>query len=404
MSKFKKEEEYPYKPEHLVTNKPVDEKKRKKFSFGYITDIFITEFPTETTNPYTINEKEQIVEIDPKYEGTDETPDMMTSFHRFHYKIATSLSFQFIIFLIIFINMAVIIVNAIPTIQSYVSYYMIVIDRICLGIFIFECGVNIIAFRSYYIKSISHVFDLIIILLSIVETLESPLVLITKNTSQLKTILLCFRGLRSLRIFRAMRIFTFIPSFKKTFQTALKNSETIISMLILWFFSIYIFTIIAYINFKDTQPENYGTFNVAFVSMFRCGMHAMWGRMAFANGGEAMHFISIYIFVQYIIFFSMMNAIITSSMVYGSQKLDQKRLMKKDKEGERIERKQADLFRKSAKNLRNTLPRTPFMVKKENEVMSILEEVESMILIQKEMERLVEGVLDAPIEIMHLDD
>lgn len=100
----------------------------------------------------------------------------------------------------------------------------------------------------------------------------------------------------------------------------------------------------------------------------------------------------------------MMNAIITSSMVYGSQKLDQKHLMKKDKEGERIERKQADLFRKSAKNLRNTLPRTPFMVKKENEVMSILEEVESMILIQKEMERMVEGVLDAPIEIMHLDD
>ena len=55
MSKFKKEEEYPYKPEHLVTNKPVDEKKRKKFSFGYITDIFITEFPTETTNPYKNN-------------------------------------------------------------------------------------------------------------------------------------------------------------------------------------------------------------------------------------------------------------------------------------------------------------------------------------------------------------
>ena len=90
-------------------------------------------------------------------------------------------------------------------------------------------------------------------------------------------------------------------------------------------------------------------------------------------------------------------------MVYNSQKLDEKDLMRKDKEVERIERKQADLFRQSTRYRRNMLP-TPFMVKKENEVMSILEDVESMILIQKEMERMVESVLDAPIKIMKLDE
>ena len=313
MRKSKKAIEYPFRPEHVVTDKPDKHKKQRNFSFGYIDDIYIPEFPSESTNPFYINEKEQIIEIDPKYEGTDQTPEMMTAFHNFHYKEATSKIFQIIIFLVIILNMIVIVINAIPTIQGKVSYYMIIIDRICLGIFIFECGVNIIAFRKHFFTSISHIFDFAIILLSIVETLESPLALVTKNTSQLKTILLCFRGLRSLRIFRAMRIFNFIPSFKRTFQTALKASKTIFSMLVLWFFSIHVFTIYAYLKFKDTQPESYGTFSIAFNSMFRCSMHAMWGRLAFANGGEAMHFMSIFIFVQYIIFFSIMNAIITSS-------------------------------------------------------------------------------------------
>lgn len=397
-----KNEPFPYKPERLVTGK-FKKKKQKSLTLGYIDDILISEFPSEESNPFIIDDKGNIVEINPKFEDTDETPDVMTVFHNFHYREATSIIFQIIIFVVILINMAVIIVNAIPSIQGKVSYYMIIIDRICLGIFIFECAVNIIAFRNHYFKSLSHILDFCIILLSIVETLESPLAVVTKDTSQLKTILLCFRGLRSLRIFRAMRIFNFISSFKKTFQTALNASDLIISMLVLWFFSIHIFTIYAYIKFKDSQPENYGTFSVAFNTMFRCSMHAMWGEMAFANGGEAMHFMSIYIFVQYIVFFAILNAIITSSMVYHSQKLDEKKLMKKDKEVERIERKQADLFKQSTNYKRNTEP-TPFYVKKENEIMSILEDAESMIFIQKEMERLVESVLDSPIEIMKLDD
>ena len=96
------------------------------------------------------------------------------------------------------------------------------------------------------------------------------------------------------------------------------------------YFTIHIFTIYAYIKYKDSQPENYGTFNIAFNSMFRCSMHANWGRLAFANDGEAMIFMAIYVFVEYIIFFAILNAIITSSMVYHSQKLDEKKLMKKE--------------------------------------------------------------------------
>lgn len=398
-----KEGDFPYRPERVVNDKVTKKKNQRAFLRSYIDDVTISEFPSQESNPYIVDEKGNIVDIDPKYEGTDQTPEVMTVFHNFHYMLATSKLFQSIIFAVIIINMIVIIINAIPSIQGKASFYMIIIDRICLGIFIFECAVNIIAFRNNYFNSISHIFDFAIIILSIVETLESPLALITNNTSQLKTVLLCFRGLRSLRIFRAMRIFNFFPSFRKTFQTATQASSTIISMLVLWFFTIHIFTIYAYIKYKDSQPENYGTFNIAFNSMFRCSMHANWGRLAFANDGEAMIFMAIYVFVEYIIFFAILNAIITSSMVYHSQKLDEKKLMKKDKIIESIEREQADLFKQSTRQKINNTPAS-FYVKKEKEVMSILEDVESMILIQKEMEKLVESVLDSPIEIMKLDD
>ena len=160
---------------------------------------------------------------------------------------------------------AVIVLNAIglgletsPSIMAGSGDLIRTLDRLALGIFVVELALKLFAYRLGFFRSGWNVFDLVIVGVALMPASGA------------------FSVLRSLRILRALRLVSVVPSMRKVIVglfSAIPSIGTVILMLLLLF---YISAVMATKLFGAAFPEWFGSIGASLYSLFQIMTLESW--------------------------------------------------------------------------------------------------------------------------------
>lgn len=155
----------------------------------------------------------------------------------------------------------IIVINAITLGLETSAYFRInaglilnVIDEICLGIFALELFLRIFAFGfGFFIDKNQkgwNLFDFIIIALSIFGISEMSV-------------------LRSLRIFRVLRLVSVLPQMRLITEAMLHTLPSLVSILALILVFFYMYGVLCVNLFGGAFPQFFGTLGISFYTLFQ---------------------------------------------------------------------------------------------------------------------------------------
>lgn len=160
---------------------------------------------------------------------------------------------------------AVIVINAIglgletsPKIMSRFGGIIHTLDRAAIAIFVVELAIKLFAYRLRFFRSGWNVFDFLIVGVALVPAGQQ------------------FSVLRALRILRALRLVSVVPSMRKVIVglfNAIPSIGTVIIMLALLF---YISAVMATSLFGQAFPEWFGSFGASLYSLFQIMTLESW--------------------------------------------------------------------------------------------------------------------------------
>lgn len=160
---------------------------------------------------------------------------------------------------------AVIVINAIglgfETSQSVMARtggFISQLDKLALGIFIVELALKLFAYGWRFFKNGWNVFDLAIVSAALVPAGDQ------------------FSVLRALRILRALRLVSVVPSMRKVIVglfSAIPSIGTVIVMLLLLF---YISAVMATKLFGEAFPDWFGDLGLSLYSLFQIMTLESW--------------------------------------------------------------------------------------------------------------------------------
>lgn len=141
------------------------------------------------------------------------------------------------------------------------------IDYCCLGIFVIELILKIIAYNKDFIKSGWNIFDFIIVAISLVPNLQF--------FSALRTL----RVLRVLRTLKSLRVLRMVSGFKKLRIIATSIVESIPGILwtgFLLLIEFYVFAILGTTMFGQQFPDWFGSIGESFYTLFQVMTLESW--------------------------------------------------------------------------------------------------------------------------------
>lgn len=160
---------------------------------------------------------------------------------------------------------ALIVVNAIiigfetsPAIMERAGGLLTALDRIILAIFVGELLLKLWAYRAGFFRNGWNLFDAVVIGISLVPASEGTSIL------------------RALRIIRAMRLISVVPSMRKVTQAllgAIPGMSVVISLLLLIF---YVAAVMATKLFGGAFPEWFGDIGRSAFSLFQIMTLESW--------------------------------------------------------------------------------------------------------------------------------
>ena len=159
----------------------------------------------------------------------------------------------------------VIVINAIglgletsPAIMEVAGGVVSALDMVALSIFVVELALKLFAYRFAFFKNGWNIFDLAIVSAALMPAGEQ------------------FSVLRALRILRALRLVSVVPSMRKVIVglfRAIPSIGTVIVMLLLLF---YISAVMATKLFGETFPEWFGNLGASLYSLFQIMTLESW--------------------------------------------------------------------------------------------------------------------------------
>ena len=180
-----------------------------------------------------------------------------------------------------------------PEIFLYLSY----LDYFITVVFLIEIVIRIIAERSIidFFKSGWNIFDFIIVSVSLIP-IES-----------LNSILLA----RLVRVFRLLRLVSFIPQFRILIESFLKAIPRVGYILLFMFVEFYIFAAIGSILFSEISPLHWGNVGLSMLTLFQTATLEGWPDLMYQSL-EFNRFSWIF-FVVFIV----LNALVFMNMIIG---------------------------------------------------------------------------------------
>ncbi|WP_379549475.1 ion transporter [Qipengyuania sp. DGS5-3] len=160
---------------------------------------------------------------------------------------------------------AVIVINAIglgletsPAVMASIGSVVEWLDAIALAIFVVELAIKFFAYRLSFFKNGWNIFDLVIVGVALVPASQQ------------------FSVLRALRILRALRLISVVPSMRKVIVglfKAIPSIGTVIVMLLLLF---YISAVMATKLFGESFPQWFGHLGASLYSLFQIMTLESW--------------------------------------------------------------------------------------------------------------------------------
>jgi len=160
---------------------------------------------------------------------------------------------------------AVIVFNAIilgmetsPTLMEAAGPLILAMDRICLGIFVIEIALKLIAHRGQFFRSGWNIFDLIIVGVALVPAGQGLAVL------------------RALRILRVLRVISAAPRLRRVvegFVTALPGMGSVFLLMAIIF---YIGAVMATKLFASSFPDWFGSIGASLYTLFQIMTLESW--------------------------------------------------------------------------------------------------------------------------------
>ncbi|NVE94622.1 ion transporter [Altererythrobacter sp. JGD-16] len=160
---------------------------------------------------------------------------------------------------------AVIVINAIglgletsPAIMARWGGIITSLDRLAIAIFVVELTLKLFAYRLNFFRNGWNVFDLVIVTAALVPASQQ------------------FSVLRALRILRALRLISVVPSMRKVIVglfSAIPSIGTVIVMLVLLF---YISAVMATKLFGGAFPDWFGSLGASLYSLFQIMTLESW--------------------------------------------------------------------------------------------------------------------------------
>ncbi len=166
--------------------------------------------------------------------------------------------FEHLITLVIVVNAIGLGLETSPYAMAEFGQLITVLDRIALTIFVTELTLKLFVYRLRFFSTGWNIFDFVIVSVALIPVAQQ------------------FSILRALRIFRALRLVSLVPSMRKVIVglfSAIPSIGTVIVMLVLLF---YISAVIATNLFGSTFPEWFGTLGASLFSLFQIMTLESW--------------------------------------------------------------------------------------------------------------------------------
>ncbi|GAA4052504.1 ion transporter [Parerythrobacter jejuensis] len=166
--------------------------------------------------------------------------------------------FEAFITAVIVVNAIVLGLETVPSVMADYSWLLGLLDTIAISIFVIEIGLKLLVYRLGFFRNGWNVFDLLIVGAALVPASEQ------------------FSVLRALRILRALRLVSVVPSMRKVIVglfSAIPSIGTVIIMLLLLF---YISAVMATKLFGAAFPEWFGSLGASFYSLFQIMTLESW--------------------------------------------------------------------------------------------------------------------------------
>jgi voltage-gated sodium channel len=180
-----------------------------------------------------------------------------------------------------------------PEIFLYLSY----LDYFITFVFLTEILIRLVAEKSFidFFKSPWNIFDFIIVCISLIP-IES-----------LNSVLLA----RLVRVFRLLRLVSFIPQFRILIESFIKAVPRVGYILLFMFVEFYIFAAIGSILFSDISPLHWGNVGLSMLTLFQTATLEGWPDLMYQSL-EVQRYSWIF-FVTFII----LNSLVFMNMIIG---------------------------------------------------------------------------------------
>uniref|UniRef100_A0A8C3T832 Sodium channel protein n=1 Tax=Chelydra serpentina TaxID=8475 RepID=A0A8C3T832_CHESE len=205
-------------------------------------------------------------------------PRPLNKYQGFLFDIVTSQAFDVIIMILICINMITMMVETDDQ-STEKTYILNKINVLFVAIFTAECIMKLLALRHYYFTNGWNIFDLSVVIVSIVGTVLSDIVKVFENYFS-PTL---FRVIRLARIGRILRLIRAAKGIRTLLFALMMSLPALFNIGLLLFLVMFIYAIFGMANFAYVQWEsgiddmfNFQTFANSMLCLFQMTTSAGW--------------------------------------------------------------------------------------------------------------------------------
>ena len=165
---------------------------------------------------------------------------------------------QHVITVAILVNALVLGLETSPRIMNHWGGFLIVVDKLCLALFVVELALKIVAYRFLFWRNGWNIFDFLVVGIALVPG-AGP-----------------WAVLRSLRVLRILRLLTVVPAMRKVvaaFLHAIPGLTGVIAVMLIFF---YTAGVLATNLFGETHPDWFGTLGASLFSLFQIMTLESW--------------------------------------------------------------------------------------------------------------------------------
>lgn len=180
-----------------------------------------------------------------------------------------------------------------PEVFLYLSY----LDYFVTWFFLIEISIRLFTDKSIFqfFKSAWNIFDFLIVMISLIpiENMESIYLA------------------RLIRVFRLLRLVTFIPQFRILIESFIKAIPRVGYVLLFMFVEFYIFAAIGSILFENVSPMHWGNIGLAMLTLFQTATLEGWPDLMY----QSLEF-NAYSWIFFVVFI-ILNSLVLMNMIVG---------------------------------------------------------------------------------------